>query len=842
MAAKYGTPLIPRGAGTAGYGGAVPVRGGIVVDFHRMSRIIDVDKSEKTVTVESGVLWNSLEKELERYGLSLRLYPGSAVSSTVAGWLSNGGGVGVGSFEYGRIAQNVLEVDVVTPRGVHRLTGEKVYLVDGMAGTTGLIYQAKIRVRELDEDIPVLGAFDRLSDAQATFEDIKREDLPLWEVGFRDPLHVKLSREAVSRQSRRLGGRGSDDFPIPPEGKFLAALVYPGRRRGKVSERLQAIIAKHDGETLDGRLAAFEWEERFYPLRLKALGPSLIQSEAVVPTGRLSELVENIGRRVRGVAVNGTLTNRGEEAAVLTYLLDDERRRGFPMAFSASLVTIDEAAKLGGRVYAVGMYLIDEAEGVLGRARLAEARRFKKENDPHNLLNPGKVFPEALRQDPAVRALNRMVRLAKRSAGALRLIDRLGGGKSPGEEAPSKARLSGLFAKEALRDAYACLGCGYCRSVCPEFNAIGWESASPRGKFRLLREYAKGAIELDERMAEMFFVCTTCQRCDRVCQVMTPIEEDWSWVARPTMLKEGFRPPMVFQRQAHNILTKHNPGGAPQEQRASWVTPDLRFREEGPIGYFAGCAQSFTYLLRNLPINALRVLNKGGIEPVYLGPSEWCCGGTTFNVGCADQLSETIRHNIDELSRRGVETLITSCSSCRHNLAHVYPVMAARLNVPYELTVKHITETVNDLIEEGRIACRIPVDLKVTYHDPCHLGRSCGVFDPPRRILASIPGLELVEMTNNRDDSSCCGRHVVRYPRLGKEINDVRTTEAIGTGASAIVCSCSTCENNFRIGLAEKKASLEVLDIMDLVAESSGLPRLSVSKLSRLLHAKRAQR
>jgi Fe-S oxidoreductase/FAD/FMN-containing dehydrogenase len=838
VATEHGSPLTPRGSGTAGYGGAVPVRGGIVIDFHRMGRIIDINKSEKTVTVECGVVWNDLERELEQYGLSLRLYPGSAVSSTVAGWLSNGGGVGIGSFEYGRFADNVLEVDMVTPRGVHHLTGDKMHLVDGTAGTTGLIYQVKLKVRDLDEDIPVLGAFRSLSDMQAVFEEIRKENLSLWEVGFKDPLHIKWCHEAATKQAQRFAGHSVEGIPAPPERKFLSTFVYPRRRHSKISRRLHEIITTHDGEILDAKLALFEWAERFYPVRLKALGPSLIQSEAIIPTARLPELIDKIRSRVQGVALDGTLISQGEEVAVLTSLLDDERRRGFPMAYSSSLIAISEAIKLGGKAYAIGMYLIDQAEQILGKAKLVDAERFKREFDPDNLLNPGKVFPDALRQEPSVRKLNRIVRFAKSSTGALRLVDKLVGGKRARIDPDSENRLSGFFAEEALWDAYACSGCGFCRSVCPEFDAIGWESASPRGKFRLLREYAKGNVELDERMAEMFFVCTTCQRCNEVCQVKAHIEEDWSWVAKPTMLKQGFRPPVVFQRQAYNILTKHNPSGAPQERRSAWVTSDLKFRDEGNVGYFAGCSQSFTYLLRNLPINALRVLNRAGIEPVYLGATEWCCGGATLNVGCADQLSETIRHNIEELNRRGIKTLITSCSSCRHNLSHVYPILASRLNLTYDLKVRHITEVVSELLEGGGLKSQFPVELRVTYHDPCHLGRSCGVFDPPRKILSAIPGLELVEMSNNRENSSCCGKHIMRYPRLGLMINGARTDEAILTGASAIVCSCSTCENNFRMGVAEKKASLEVIDIMDLVAETVGLPRLSVSKISKLLHGK----
>jgi Fe-S oxidoreductase/FAD/FMN-containing dehydrogenase len=840
LAVKYKTPLIPRGSGTAGYGGAVPARGGIVVDLYRLSRIIDINEGQKTVTVESGAILADIEKELRGHGLALRLYPSSVISATAGGWLANGGGVGIGSFEYGRLKDNVLEVNLVTPKGVRKLAGDDLRFVDGMAGTTGLISQMTLMMREADEDIPVLGAFHGLDDLLGAFGEIKQQKLALWHVGYKDPSHIRLSREAVAKQAERSHLHGNEKKPGLPEDKILAIFVYPESRHAGVADRLLNIIQGHGGEVLDAELAGLEWEERFYPMRLKALGPSMIQSEATIPTEKLPAFARNIGQRIKGVTFDGTLINQGKETAILTYALEDERRRGFTLAYPTNLTAIEEARKLGGRAYAIGMYLTDEAGKVFGENTLRKIYDFKKEVDPDGIMNPGKVFPATLDREPSTKKISRLVKMAKRGSGALKAIDRLFGGKTARETLDSKTKLAELpFARETAWDAFACVGCGYCRNECPQFSAIGWESASPRGKFHLLREYLKGNVKLDKRMAEMFFACTTCHQCDEICQVKSRIEEDWTWVAKPAILKEGFQPPLVFQRQAHHILIEHNPGGDSQDQRKAWMTPDLKYSEEGEIGYWAGCAVSYTYLLRNLPINAFRVLNKAGIEPVYLGSDEWCCGGAIFNVGCLDELTEIVRHNLNELKRRGVKTIITSCSSCWYNLAVMYPLIARRLNMDFDLTIKHITETVSDLIEEGRIKCEKPVELEVTYHDPCHIGRGGGIYEPPRKIMASIPGLELVEMPRNREHSACCSKHIMRYPRLGNIINSSRTNEAAQTGASAIICSCSTCENNLRQGAGEAGISMEVIDIMDLVAESIGLPRVSVSKLSRLLRSKK---
>ncbi|MEW6669580.1 MAG: FAD-binding and (Fe-S)-binding domain-containing protein [Thermodesulfobacteriota bacterium] len=842
VALKYGIPLIPRGAGTAGYGGAVPVHGGIVVDFNRLNRVIEFDKNRKTVAVESGAVWNELQAELGRHGLALRLYPSSAVSSTVAGWVGNGGGVGIGSFEYGFLKDNVIEAEIITPRGVRRLAHDEIDLIFGMAGTTGLISRVTLMARDLEEDIPALGVFATLEDLLKVFEEIGKEEIPLWEVSYRDPLHVQRCREAIERQAGRFPIHHEAKEMRLPQDKFIATFACPQSRESKVRDKLLKVVHSHHGEAIEGDLARAEWDERFYPLRLKALGPSLIPSEVIIPTEKLPLFMKHLSGKTASHAFNGTLINHGGQITVLTYSLDDERRRGFPLAYSKSFVSIEAAKKLGGRPYTIGMYLVDDAESVLGDGSLLRIHRFKQAIDPDVLMNPGKVFPRSLNKKAPLR-LGLMLKLARSQAGAITAADRFFGGNPPGETSYSETQAGRLaFGGGAIWDAFACAGCGFCRRQCPQFGAIGWESASPRGKFHFLHEYLKGNVKLDERMADMFFTCTTCQQCNQICQVKSNVEEDWTLVARPLLLKNGGQPATMFQRRAHHILLSHNPNGAPQEERTAWMTSDLRYKEEGEMGYFVGCNASYAYNLRNLPINAFRVLNRAGIEPVYLGSEEWCCGGGTVNIGYFEELLEIVGRNINELNRRGIKTLVTSCSGCWTNLAHYYPILAQKLNLKYQIDVRHTVQVVSELIESGRIQCKSPVSLKVTYHDPCHIGRGGGIYEPPRRILASIPGLELMEMPRNRERGACCGRHIVRYPRLGSIINNARTMEAAHTGAPVLVTCCPTCESNFRVGITANKVKMEVLDIIDLVAETMGLPRLAVSKIGKLLYKQDKER
>jgi len=834
LAYRYRVPLIPRGGATAGYGGAVPVQGGIVIDFSRMNKITAIDGQEMTVTVGPGVRWNTLEQELRKNNLALRLYPGSAISATVGGWIANGGGVGIGSYEYGYLQENLAEVEIITPAGAKKVSGDEIDLISGFAGTTGFITGATIRLRESDRDIPVMGAFKNLDDITGLFRDLESEKLALWEVGFRDPQHTRLNHQAVEQQARQFGAHQEISRDSLPEGSHLALFVYPARREREVSDELLSMIRSHGGEVLDASMAITEWDDRFYPLRLKALGPSVIPSEVDIPAGKLPAFIDAIKGGPTDFAYNGTLVKHGNRTTVLTYLLGDERRFGFMFGYAGSFGPLKVAAKLGGRPYALGMYLTDRATDYFGRDTLKRAYEYKKQADPLFIMNPGKVFPRSMDKTAPFR-LGWMLRLAGNMGGLVTIAGRLFDGRTPVKFAPGRTTVGKLpFGRDAVWDAYACVRCGYCSSICTEYRAIGWESASPRGKFHFLRNYAEGKAQFDERMGELFYACTTCGHCNEICQINSHIEEHWTLTGRPAAWLDGYNPPRVSQVAASHALLRHNPSGMSQEKRTGWKAPGLKYSEEGEIGYWVGCNASYNQETRNLPVNSVRILNKAGIEPVYLGSQEWCCGGGVYSAGCIGEIEETFRHNMEELQRRGVKTLITSCGSCYYYLGHLYPILAKQYGIEYGITVRHITDYIDELIQLGKINCKFPLKFNVTYHDPCHIACAGGIVDAPRRILAAIPGLSVTEMSHNGPDTACCGRHTSRYPNYGGMISSARLDEAFQTSVPALVTSCPTCETNFRNKLQSYNKSMEIFDITDLVAESMGLPTLVVAKINKI--------
>jgi Fe-S oxidoreductase/FAD/FMN-containing dehydrogenase len=834
LAARYRTPLIPRGGATAGYGGAVPVHGGIVVDFSRMNRITAINGRDMTVTVEPGVRWNTLEQELRKHNLALRLYPGSAISATVGGWIANGGGVGIGSYEYGYLQENLVELEIITPAGVRKLAADEIDLVSGFAGTTGFITGATIRVRASDRDIPVMGAFRNLDGLAALFRELESAKLPLWEVGFRDPRHTRLSHQAVAHQAKQFGAHNEIPASNLPADSYLALFVYPAKREGEVRDKLLSMIKSHGGEALDEKLAMAEWADRFYPLRLKALGPSVIPSEVDIPAVKLPEFIDALQGGLKIFTCNGTLVKHGNRTTVLTYMLGDERRFGFMFGYAGSFRPLNVAAKLGGRPYAIGMYLSGRAMDYFGKDTLKRIYVYKKQVDPLFIMNPGKVFPRSLDKTAPFR-LGWMLRLAGSMGGLVKIAAGLFDGSTPVKFARGRTAVSKLpFGNEAVWDAYACVRCGYCSSICTEYKAIGWESASPRGKFHFLRDYVEGKVKFDQRMGELFYACTTCGHCNQVCQINSHIEEHWTLTGRPAAWLDGYNPPRVSQVAASHALLRHNPGGMSQEKRTGWKAPGLKCSEEGGIGYWVGCNASYNQETRNLPVNSVRILNKAGIEPVYLGSLEWCCGGGVYSAGCINEIEETFRHNLEELHKRGVKTLITSCGSCYYYLGHLYPILAKQYGIAYAIKVRHITDYMDELIQEGKINCKFPLKFTVTYHDPCHVACAGGIVDAPRRILSAIPGLSVVEMEHNGAGTACCGRHTSRYPNYGGTISSKRLDEAFQTGVPALVTGCPTCETNFRNKLQSYGKSMEIFDITDLVAESMGLPTLVVAKINRI--------
>ena len=237
-AAAHNIPLTPRGKATSGYGGVLPVKQGIVVDFYYMSKVISIDSENLTATVQPGIIFEKLDRELEKKGLTLRLYPSSYPAATVGGWLAQGG-AGIGSFEAGWFRDNVVSVRVVIPDGSVRIfSGSDLDLVSDAEGITGFISEIILRVQRKEEvAVLAVGSPDAAS-MKKLFEQIIEQNLPIWSVIFINPLMAELRNVVPLRE--HLGQPVEERVVLPKQ--YITTFAFPAREKDAILNAFNLII------------------------------------------------------------------------------------------------------------------------------------------------------------------------------------------------------------------------------------------------------------------------------------------------------------------------------------------------------------------------------------------------------------------------------------------------------------------------------------------------------------------------------------------------------------------------------------------------------------------------
>ena len=818
---EHKVPLVPRGRATSGYGGMLPVKGGLIVNTWYLRDIVAVDRENLTVTVGPGIVWQNLEEELAKEGLALRLYPSSAPSSTVGGWLAQGG-FGYGSFEYGSFPENVVAARVVLPNGEVRdfTAGDSsansersLDLIADAEGITGIISQVTLRLRPLEKEI-VLGAhFADSAHMAAALQEVVSEGLPLWSVTFINPAMARLKNLLPPKLEH--GHPVEEHRPELPEG-YLAIFVFPESRAGGVREKLERIVARNGGRLLSDTLAAHEWEERFSIMHVKRLGPSLIPTEVVIPLANLDRALADIEGGIKQPLVIEGMVAKAEtpQVVLLGFIPHDERSFGYNLAFALALSTIQKAKKYDGRAYASGLYFANQAEHILGADRVRRLRQFKRQVDPQKIMNPGKILDGSL--------LGTFMSVA----GAFEPILRTVGNLAP---APVGERIEGA-GKRGIPDdvawyAYACAQCGYCVEGCTQFYGRGWESQSPRGKWFVLKEYMSGRNgHLSQEQVDSFLACTTCEVCNSTCPLELPNEPSWLEV-RGKLVHDDDRltfPPFEIMRAS--LHKEHNIWGAYRKDRARWAENIGDLPEQAETCYFPGCTAS--YVEKDIAQSSAELLHKAGVEFTYLGEDEACCGIPMLVAGLWDTFEEIMRHNIGAMEKRGVKRVVTTCPACWLVWKQYYPEWAAKLGIDYPFETLHISEILAEQIQSGEMTFDQPVNMRVTWHDSCHMGRAGGIYEPPREVLQAIPGIEFVEMEHNRDDSLCCGSvlSLVADPAVAKELGDIRLSEADAIDAEAVVSTCPCCQVQLRVSAKKTGRDLPIVDLGALACRASGIP------------------
>jgi len=389
-ARKRGIPVTPRGAATTGLGGAVATRGGIILDLTRMNKI-EIDGKRGLATVGAGVRWGTLMEELEREGFTIRSYTSSAPSATVGGWISMGG-LGIGTLKYGHVGEQILEMEVVTPKGevvripkqADRELGCRMEWFFGAEGTLGVITEVTLQIFPKPEVIsPHCVCFKNVD---SMFEVVAR----LLESQAK-PYYIEFADGALLDIKRKLG-------LFAPETDAYAMFVFEGSEKSvkREVEVLHSLVAEADGAELDREKSNEEWEERFYSIRIKRAGPTLLAGEILVPIARLGEAVDRLwqlkGRYDFNMGIHGSVVSR-EYALLMPLILADERKR---LGYLLTLPMIADVSKLaldvGGKPYGVGIWNSFYLKRIHGDRKVREMMELKKKLDPDNIMNPGKFY------------------------------------------------------------------------------------------------------------------------------------------------------------------------------------------------------------------------------------------------------------------------------------------------------------------------------------------------------------------------------------------------------------------------------------------------------------------
>ena len=401
----------------------------------------------------------------------------------------------------------------------------------------------------------------------------------------------------------------------------------------------------------------------------------------------------------------------------------------------------------------------------------------------------------------------------------------------------------------------SCNHCGQCRfilghkmrgweyaEVCPIYQRYQFDAYSGQGLINIAQELLEGTLRYDKELMKHLYTCTTCGACDVNCKSVREMEVlDTILALRAKCVEDRQGPMPEHKGYARLVENTHNINGQPHDQRFAWLSDHVSLSQDTKIAYFEGCTAS--YLYPDTARNVIKILNAGGMRFTVLDSDEHCCGAPLWRTGQIETAGKLAEHNLDVFKNRGVKTLITGCAECYGAFRGFYP----RIAKP-DFEILHITEVIHTMMKDCRLSFKNNLNLKVTYHDPCLLGRlselyvpwngqikAFGIHDPPkqwrrgthgvyhapREILKAIPGIELVEMIRNEENAFCCGGGVpAAFPDFALWTAKERLSEARFTGAEAVIFSCPFCRSSFETAIDSGIEPIQYHDITELVVQA----------------------
>jgi Fe-S oxidoreductase len=415
------------------------------------------------------------------------------------------------------------------------------------------------------------------------------------------------------------------------------------------------------------------------------------------------------------------------------------------------------------------------------------------------------------------------------------------------------------------RDMEMCCRCSYCKfislemvkgyqyvNVCPSITRYNFHAYSGGGRLNMAVGILQNRFDYDDKLLEVIYNCQMCGACDISCkyvmemEVLEPINE-----FRIKCVEEGHTVPALDK--VISSLRKHGTMiPVAKVRRMGWAEGlDVKdfTNQKTEVIYHAGCRTCYDKDLWKVAKANVALLQKAGIDVGIAGANESCCGGRAYQMGYKEDFLTQATQSMELFKKSGANILVTGCSDCYY----AFKVLYDKFGMKGDLEVLHTTEYLNRLIKEGTLKPTKKVAATVTYHDPCHLGRlgesyihwqgkevpghmrvfdppkefrrgTYGIYEPPRDVLKSIPGLKLVEMDRIKEYAWCCGAGggvKETNPEFAQWTAKERITEAESTGAEAIATACPGCEQNFNDTIKENGSNLKVYDVAELLERAT---------------------
>jgi len=375
-----------------------------------------------------------------------------------------------------------------------------------------------------------------------------------------------------------------------------------------------------------------------------------------------------------------------------------------------------------------------------------------------------------------------------------------------------------ITTKELNASIFKCTRCGNCQYFCPSYSVSRMETHVARGRLQLIKRQLEKGEAFSESFIKKMNQCLLCGNCSQNCPAGICIEGIVEEARELSTEKQGPQPAM--QMTSKNLRDAGNITGDSRENRLLWFENMeggvVRINEAAEYLYFAGCVSALYPSSYGIPQTFAALLNKAGVDWSILGEKENCCAYPLLIGGMREEAKKTIDENIRGIKALGIKNIVTTCPSCYHSWKKLYPELVG--DMP-DIKILHGTQLLAKLAGEGAFKFK-ETDCTLTYHDPCDLGRKSGIYNEPREVLKSIPGVKLVEMRFNRENAICCGgggNLEMNDSALSGKVAQLRVSQALDTKAGIIISACQQCKRTLQGGARSMRARIKVMDLSEFL-------------------------